>query len=211
MQVDGVALQVQNPGQIGPQRRSAKLVQGGVTALQFCPETSCTEHSIGRRKQTSSLVLEYIIYKQECQRLKCTSEYFPPSASHVMNWPHNHCSHLYRVKCHSQGRDYRNLDLDLVESIPSLLFIILFEWWKYIIWLFKLDLNEKHGDLDLRSNCYKPKSHAWSETLGSAITNSVTRNGIFRGFASITSYIEVMSTCLDDLVTVVTVVVSSVT
>ena len=30
-------------------------------------------------------------------------------------------------------QDYRILELDLVESIPSLLFIILFERWKYII------------------------------------------------------------------------------
>ena len=36
-------------------------------------------------------------------------------------------SYLFRVKSRSHGRDYRILDLDLVESIPSSLFIILFE------------------------------------------------------------------------------------
>ena len=81
-----------------------------------------------------------------------------------------YCSYLSRVKSRSQGRDYRIFYLDLVESRPSLLFIILFEWWKHIIWPFKLDLNKIHGDLDLRSNCYKPKSRACSETLGLAIS-----------------------------------------
>ena len=38
------------------------------------------------------------------------------------------CLYLFRVKPRSQRRDYRLFNLDLVESIPSLLFIILFEW-----------------------------------------------------------------------------------
>ena len=54
------------------------------------------------------------------------------------------CSYLFRVKSRSHWWDYRILDLDLVESIVSLLFIIdlLFEWWKYIVWPFKLNLNK---------------------------------------------------------------------
>ena len=66
------------------------------------------------------------------------------------------CSYLFRVKSHSQGRDYRILDLNLVESIPSLLFIILFEWLKYIIWPFKLNLNKIRGDLDPRFQAQIP-------------------------------------------------------
>ena len=49
------------------------------------------------------------------------------------------------MKSRSQGRDYRNLDLGLVESILSLLLIILFN----IVWPFKLDLNKICDDLEV--------------------------------------------------------------
>ena len=47
-----------------------------------------------------------------------------------VNWTmQDRCSYLFREKSHSQGRDYRIFYLDLVESVSSLLFITLFEWW----------------------------------------------------------------------------------